>query len=138
MKASEGRMGRVFILHLEEGDNGPKVIEDFAAENGIHAGQVFTMMHDKTISGIIASDKNGQPGLHLQEPMEDAAWTGSEVVIQELLGIHFLRIKDPSSGQQTLARVASTKTRVMTRPSPEPEESGPGTIPVYLFNAEFN
>lgn len=137
MKASEGRLGRVFVLRLEDGDDGIKVIENFAVENGIHAGQIFVMA-DREITGIIASDANGMPGLRFHDNKADIAWPGSEVVIQEFLGIHFRRVKDPSSGQETLARVEATKTRVMTRPSPSPEEKGPGTMPVYLFNAEFN
>lgn len=137
MKASEGRIGRVFILRLEDGDDGPKTIEAFAAENGIRAGQVF-IMGSQDFSGIIASDANGKAGLRCNDDGDPKRWVGAEIVIQELLGIQFLRIKDPSSGQETLARVSSPKTRVMTRPSPEPEETGPGTIPVYLFNAEFN
>lgn len=137
MKASEGRLGRVFMLRLEEGDDGMRTIEQFAEDNGIHAGQVFVMT-DSAFTGIIASDAQGNPGLRMNETPEPEAWNRSEVIIQELLGIHFLRVKDPSSGRETLARVASTKTRVMTNPAPVPETSGPGTVPVYLFNAEFN
>lgn len=137
MKASEGRLGRVFMLRLEEGDDGARSIEQFAEENGIHAGQVFVMT-DRAFSGILASDAEGIPGLRMHEQPDPAAWVNSEIVIQELLGIRFLRVKDPSSGRETLARIASTKTRVMENPAPAPESSGPGTIPVYLVNAEFN
>lgn len=137
MKASEGRMGRVFVLRLEAGDDGPDAVEKFCLENGVRAGQVF-LLAPSAFSGIIASDADGRPGLRMHESPDPAAWNEAEIVIQELLGLHFLRVKDPASGEELLARVAATKTRVMTRPSPEPEESGPGTIPVYLFNAEFN
>lgn len=137
MKASEGRLGRVFLLRMEKGDDGAEAIERFAAENGIHAGQVFVMA-DKAVAGIIAPDADGKPGVRLYGDARTMVWDEVEVVIQELLGIRFLRITDPSSGRETLARIASTKTRVMERPAPEPEEKGPGTIPVYLFNAEFN
>lgn len=137
MKASEGRLGRVFMLRLEEGDNGMRSIEQFAEKNGIHAGQLF-VMGDQAFSGIIASDAEGNPGVRMHEQPDQSTWNNSEVVIQELLGIRFLRVKDPSSGRETLARIASTKTRVMANPAPAPEGSGPGTVPVYLFNAEFN
>ena len=40
MKACEGRIGRVFVLRLEDGDVVPGCIEAFAAEKEIRAGQV--------------------------------------------------------------------------------------------------
>lgn len=139
MNASEGKLGRIFLVRLEQGDDGADAVERFAESNGIQAAQVY-VMGSRGISGIIARDADGRPGLRLPggEERAGAVWEGAEVVIQELLGITFLRVKDPSSGKETLAKIASTKTRVMERPAPEPEERGPGTIPVYLFNAEFN
>ncbi len=139
MKASEGKLGRIFLVRLEPGDDGAQAIESFAAENGIHAAHVY-ILGGQGMAGIIAPDREGKPGLRLNSdaPRGGPAWEGAEAVVQELLGIELLRVKDPSSGRETLAKVASPKTRVMTRPAPQPEESGPGTIPVYLFNAEFN
>ncbi|MCC8180368.1 MAG: hypothetical protein LIP23_05595 [Planctomycetes bacterium] len=140
MKASEGKIGRVFMLRLEDGDKIPQAIEQFAVENGILSAQVFAIA-DQAMAGIIAPDPSGAPKLRLSDDMEkmDATrWADGEVVVQEVLGVHFLRMRDPRSGRETLARVASTKTRVMEKAAPEPEESGPGTIPVYLFNVEFN
>ncbi len=40
MKASEGHIGRVFVLRLEDGDVIPTCIERFAAEKGISVGHV--------------------------------------------------------------------------------------------------
>ena len=40
MKATEGQIGRVFVIRLEDGDVVPDCIERFADENGIAAGQV--------------------------------------------------------------------------------------------------
>ena len=40
MKVSEGRIGRVFVIRLEDGDVVPECIEKFAEENGISVGQV--------------------------------------------------------------------------------------------------
>lgn len=37
MIASEGRLGRVFVLRLEDGDRVPDCIEAFAAERGRRA-----------------------------------------------------------------------------------------------------
>jgi len=41
MKASEGRIGRVFLIRLEDGDIVPGCIERFAEENGISFGHVI-------------------------------------------------------------------------------------------------
>ena len=41
MKASEGRLGRIFILKLEDGDRMPDCIESFALENQISTGHVI-------------------------------------------------------------------------------------------------
>jgi predicted DNA-binding protein with PD1-like motif len=41
MKASEGCLGRVFIIRLEDGDRLPECLESFAAEKGISTGYVI-------------------------------------------------------------------------------------------------
>ena len=41
MKASEGHIGRVFVVRLEDGDVLPGCIERFAEEKGISAGHVI-------------------------------------------------------------------------------------------------
>lgn len=41
MKATEGKIGRIFIVKLEDGDRLPDCIESFAFENGISTGQVL-------------------------------------------------------------------------------------------------
>jgi uncharacterized protein len=94
MKATEGNIGRVFILRLEDGDIVPDCIEDFCRNNnimmgnvlligGIGAGQVVVGPRVSTDSppepmilpidgahevvgiGIIAPDGNGKPLLHI-------------------------------------------------------------------------
>jgi hypothetical protein len=50
MKATEGKIGRVFIVRLEDGDVLPKCIEKFAADNKICVGQVIML-------GGIGSDR---------------------------------------------------------------------------------
>ena len=94
MKATEGRIGRVFILRLEDGDVIPGCIEQFAAENGIITGQVVLVggigggevvvgprqsdamppepmllpldgAHEVAGVGVIAPDAEGKPGLHI-------------------------------------------------------------------------
>lgn len=136
MKASEGKLGRIFLLHLEEGDNAAESIERFAVEKNIQAAQVFGVA-DGVLTGIITPDADGRPCLRLPAD-SGSGWSNGEMIVQEVTGVNFRRVVDPSSGRETLARVTSTKTRVMEKPAPAPEESGPSTIPVYLFNAEIN
>lgn len=138
MKASEGKLGRVFMLRLDEGDEPAATIERFAVEKKILAAQVFAVS-DASLAGIIAPNAEGNPSLRLPVHAGGASgWTGGEVIIQEVTGISFRRVLDPASGRETLARIASTKTRVMEKAAPTPDVEGPGTVPVYLFNAEFN
>ena len=41
MKACEGRIGRVFVIRLEDGDVVPECIERFAEEKGVSVGQAI-------------------------------------------------------------------------------------------------
>ena len=41
MKACEGRIGRVFVIRLEDGDVVPDCIERFAEEKGVSVGQAI-------------------------------------------------------------------------------------------------
>jgi predicted DNA-binding protein with PD1-like motif len=94
MKASEGKIGRVFVLKLEDGDTVPECIERFAAEKGIKTGHVVLIggigggrvvvgpkesdimppepvllpvegAHEVEGVGIIAPDREGKPVLHI-------------------------------------------------------------------------
>jgi predicted DNA-binding protein with PD1-like motif len=94
MKASEGSIGRVFVLRLEDGDVVPGCIESFAAEKSISVGQVVLIggigsgkvvvgpedsetmppepvllpingAHEVVGVGVIAPDKDGKPVLHI-------------------------------------------------------------------------
>lgn len=64
MKASEGRLGRVFIIRLEDGDIIPGCIETFAEEKGIKAG--FAVILGGAGEGRIVSG----PRLPLTSPVE--------------------------------------------------------------------
>jgi len=94
MKASQGKIGRVFVLRLEDGDIVPDCIERFATENNIACGHVVLIggigggqivagpkesdvmppdpvyipvagAHEVVGAGIIAPDKDGKPVLHI-------------------------------------------------------------------------
>ncbi len=94
MKASEGRIGRVFVARLEDGDLVPGCIEELAAEKGISVGQVVLIggigggevvvgprrsdemppepmllpldgAHEVAGVGVLAPGPDGKPGLHI-------------------------------------------------------------------------
>ncbi|MFA5367898.1 MAG: PPC domain-containing DNA-binding protein [Dehalococcoidia bacterium] len=94
MKSCEGKIGRVFILRLEDGDVLPECIERFAAENHISTGNVILVggigdgqivvgprhseqmppepmllpvdgAHEVAGVGVIAPDESGKPVLHI-------------------------------------------------------------------------
>jgi predicted DNA-binding protein with PD1-like motif len=94
MKISQGKIGRVFVIRLEDGDVVPDCIECFAQEKGIVAGHVILVggigsgdvvvgprnsremppipmllpmdgAHEVVGAGVIAPDEEGKPVLHI-------------------------------------------------------------------------
>ncbi|MGD0916502.1 MAG: PPC domain-containing DNA-binding protein [Thermodesulfobacteriota bacterium] len=94
MKASEGRVGRVFVIRLEDGDIIPECIERFAEAKKISVGQVIMIggvgegqvvvgprrsneippepmlvpvdgAHELMGVGVVAPDRTGKPILHM-------------------------------------------------------------------------
>ena len=94
MKAHEGRVGRVFVLRLEDGDVIPDCIENYADEKGISVGHVILIggigagdivvgprssdempprpmllpvdgAHEVAGVGLLAPDEKGKPVLHI-------------------------------------------------------------------------
>jgi len=104
VKAQEGKVGRIFIIRLEEGDLIPTCIENFAAEHkvsvgyatlvgGISNGQVVVgprnseskvpdpMLlpvdgaHELVGAGVLAPDADGKPVLHIHAALGRAGRT---------------------------------------------------------------
>ncbi|MCK9356515.1 MAG: DNA-binding protein [Dehalococcoidia bacterium] len=94
MKATQGSVGRVFVLQLEDGDVVPECIERFASEQCLRVGQVLLLgafnegtvvagprdsntvprnpillpvdgIHETIGVGLIAPDETGAPRLHM-------------------------------------------------------------------------
>lgn len=94
MKAAEGRLGRVFVLRLEDGDRLPECIEDFAAARGVRQGYCAMLggvdagrivvgpedgaamppkpvllelagAHEAAAVGTLFPDETGRPKLHM-------------------------------------------------------------------------
>ena len=104
MKACEGKMGRVFVIRLEDGDVVPHGIERFAEENGISVGHVILIggigggevvvgprrsaerppepmllpidgAHELAGVGVLAPGENGKPTLHIHAALGRAGKT---------------------------------------------------------------
>lgn len=94
MKTSEGRIGRVFVIRLEDGDVAPECIEQFAAKQGIQVAHVILIggvwrgqvvvgprdseqmppdpmvlpldgAHEVAGVGVLAPGEDGRPVLHI-------------------------------------------------------------------------
>ena len=94
VKATEGRVGRIFVLRLEAGDVVPDCIEHFAREHGVRVAQVLLLgafdqgsvvagprdsntvprkpillpvdgVHETLGVGLIAPDETDTPRLHV-------------------------------------------------------------------------
>ena len=94
MKSCEGRIGRVFVIRLEDGNVIPDCIEEFALEHNISVGQVILIggigsgeivtgprsseamppdpillpvdgAHEVAGIGVLAPDENKKPVLHI-------------------------------------------------------------------------
>jgi len=106
MKASEGKLGRIFVIQLEDGDVIPGCIERFAEEKGISVGQVILVggigggevvvgpirseerppqpmllpidgAHEVAGMGVLAPDDSGKPILHIHAALGRAGKTTS-------------------------------------------------------------
>lgn len=94
MRAREGRVGRVFVIRLEDGDVVPECIERFAEEKGVKVGHVILIgglgggqvvvgprrsdtmppdpmllpvdgAHEVAAVGVLAPNEAGKPVLHI-------------------------------------------------------------------------
>jgi len=104
MKASEGKLGRIFVIRLEDGDVVPTCIERFAREQNISVGQVIMLggviggqvvsgprrsdemppeplllpldgAHEVVGVGTIAPDEKGCPAVHIHAALGRAGKT---------------------------------------------------------------
>jgi len=94
MKASQGHIGRVFVIRLEDGDRVPRCIEQFAEEQGVSVGHAIMVggigsgqmvvgprisnqrppdpmllpvdgAHEVVGVGVLAPGEDGKPVLHI-------------------------------------------------------------------------
>ena len=106
MKACQGKMGRVFVIRLEDGDVVPGCIERFAEENGVSVGHAVLVggigggevvvgprcsqemppqpmllpvdgAHEVMGVGVLAPDEDGKPVLHIHAALGRSGQTMS-------------------------------------------------------------
>jgi uncharacterized protein len=94
VKATEGKLGRIFLIRLDDGDEIPGCIERFAGDHGVSSGQAILIggigsgqvvsgprysdrmppdavllpvdgAHEVVGIGILAPDENGKPVMHM-------------------------------------------------------------------------
>jgi len=104
MKACEGRIGRVFVMRLDDGDVVPECIERFAEEKGVSVGQAILVggigggdvvvgprrseerppepmllpidgAHEVVGVGVLAPGEDGKPALHIHAALGRAGQT---------------------------------------------------------------
>ncbi|GAH13138.1 unnamed protein product [marine sediment metagenome] len=59
MKYSEGKVGRIFVIRLEDGDRMPDAIESFARKNNVLRGMCILIGGIKDGGNIVVGPKNG-------------------------------------------------------------------------------
>ena len=104
MKACEGRIGRVFVIRLEDGDVVPECIERFAKKKRVSVGQAILVggigggdvvvgprrseerppepmllpidgVHEVVGVGVLAPGEDGKPALHIHAALGRAGQT---------------------------------------------------------------
>jgi predicted DNA-binding protein with PD1-like motif len=104
MKSCEGRIGRVFVMRLDDGDAVPHCIERFAKENGVSVGQAILVggigggdvvvgprrseerppepmllpidgAHEVVGVGVLVPGEDGKPTLHIHAALGRAGQT---------------------------------------------------------------
>jgi uncharacterized protein len=132
MKSSEGRIGRVFVIRLEDGDIIPDCIERFAAENGVTTGYALLVggvgsgevivgprdstemppdpmalpidgAHEVSGVGILAPGENGKSVLHMHAALGRAGRT--------MTGCLRKGVKTWLVGEAVLVEIAGTTVR---------------------------
>ncbi len=82
MKYSEGQIGRIFVLRLEEGERLPEVIEDFAEKHDIARAMVLYVGGAQDGSRLVVGPEAGRgseiiPMIHALEGIQEVLGAGT-------------------------------------------------------------
>jgi len=81
MQYSEGRLGRIFTLRLEEGERLPDVLEAFARDKSIQAGLVFYLGGFRDGSRLVVGPEAGRetivPLIHVLQGVQEVLAVGT-------------------------------------------------------------
>jgi len=82
MKYSEGNIGRVFVISLDDGEELPRAIEEFAAEKGVLRGMCMLVGGIDDGGAIVVGPKDGvtmppEPMLHTLAGVHEVAAVGT-------------------------------------------------------------
>ena len=82
MQFAEGKLGRVFVLRLHDGDRLPDVLESFAAEKNVSTALCFFLGGAKENSRVVVGPKNGyavppEPMVTLLDGVHEACGVGT-------------------------------------------------------------
>ena len=71
MKTSEGKVGRVFVVRLEDGDRLPDALENLAAEKGICAASVILLGGIRRGTIVVGPETPEVPPKPMTESFQD-------------------------------------------------------------------
>lgn len=117
MKACEGKIGRAFVLRLEDGDEVPACIEKFAAEN--HVSVASVIMLGSVASGQVvvgARDSDAMPPDPMLLPVDGAHEVAAVGVIAPVEGrpvLHIHAALGRSGGTMTGCLRPGVKVRML-------------------------
>ena len=82
MKTSEARLGRIFVVRLEDGDVVHEAMESLARDQGVNAAAVILLGGADAQSRLVAGPENGRaetivPMIHLLTNVHEAAGVGT-------------------------------------------------------------
>ncbi len=96
MKYSEGNIGRIFVISLEDGDELPRAIEEFAAEKGIAGGMCILVGGIDGGGNIVVGPRDGEtlppePMLYRLMGVHEVAAVG-QARVNGLVVLFYLRV----------------------------------------------
>ncbi|MEW6658440.1 MAG: PPC domain-containing DNA-binding protein [Thermodesulfobacteriota bacterium] len=113
MQYSEGRLGRIFTLRLEDGERLPDVLEAFAREQGLQGALVFFLGGAQHGSRVVVGPEAGRetvvPLIHVLQGIQEVLAVGTIFPNEEGQPVMHLHA---ASGREGGATVGCTRAGV--------------------------